>query len=339
MKRRLPAEWEKQDGVLITWPDIHTDWAYILNEVEECYLNVAKSIAEYEKLVVVSLKNEDLKRKFNEKKINLNNVLFFEFNYNDTWARDFGPITLETSLGFELLDFTFNGWGLKFASNFDNQLTRKLFEEGLFKNSQIRTLNFVLEGGSIETNGKGILLTTENCLLSPNRNPEFTKIEIEKKLKDYLGINKVLWIKNGHLIGDDTDSHIDTLARFVNENTIVYVAPPEDREDPHYEGLKKMEEEFLSLRKDFNIIPLPFAPAIFEDNDRLPSTYANFLIINNAVLLPTYGDKVKDEKAISIINEVFSDRKVIPINSIPLIMQHGSIHCITMQLPQGILNI
>ncbi len=338
MKKRLPAEWEKQDGVLIAWPDIHTDWAYILNEVEECYLNVAKSIAEYEKLVVVSLKTEDLKRRFNEKKINLNNVLFFEFNYNDTWARDFGPITIETSSGFEILDFSFNGWGLKFASNFDNQLTRKLFEVGLFKNSQIRTFNFVLEGGSIETNGKGILLTTENCLLSPNRNPEFTKIEIEKKLKDYLGVNKVFWIKNGHLMGDDTDSHIDTLARFVNENTIVYVAPPEDREDPHYDGLKKMEEEFVSL-KDFNIIPLPFAPAIFEEDSRLPSTYANFLIINEAVLLPIYGDRVKDEKAIVIIREVFPDRDVIPINSIPLIMQHGSIHCITMQLPQGILNI
>ncbi|MCX7820910.1 MAG: agmatine deiminase family protein [Brevinematales bacterium] len=340
MKKRLLAEWEKQDGVLIAWPDLHTDWVDILDEVEACYLEIAKAIAEYEKLLVITLKTEDLKRKFNENRINVSNVLFFELNYNDTWARDFGPITVKTSKEFEVLDFTFNGWGLKFASNFDNELTRRLFQKGIFKNSKLKTLNFVLEGGSIDTNGKGILLTTTNCLLSPNRNPEFTKKEIENNLKNYLGVDKIIWIQNGHLLGDDTDSHIDTIARFVNENTIVYVSPPEDQRDPHYDDFKKMEEEFNILSKNFNVFPLPFAKAIFdEDGNRLPSTYANFLIINEALLLPIYNDMERDDKAIGIIKEVFPDRKIIPINSIPLIKQHGSIHCVTMQLPQGILSI
>ncbi len=339
MLKRLPAEWENQDGILIAWPDTHTDWYYILNEVEECYLKIAKAITEYEKLVVICLKIEDLRKKFNQNKVNLQNVIFFELNYNDTWVRDFGPIILKEANGFEILDFTFNGWGLKFASNFDNQLIKKLFESAIFKNSHLRTLNFVLEGGSIEINGKGVLLTTEKCLLSPNRNPEFSKEEIENKLKKYLSVEKVIWIKHGHLIGDDTDSHIDTLARFVNEDTIVYVAPPEEKEDPHYEEFKKLEEEFIFLKREFNIISLPFARAIKEDESRLPSTYANFLIINGAILLPVYDDKEKDEKALGIMKECFPDRNVIPINSIPLIKQHGSIHCITMQLPEGVLNI
>ncbi len=337
MYKILPAEWEKQDAILIAWPDIHTDWKDILNEVEKLYLSIVKEISEYEKVIIITLKPIILKKLFSKQKINIKNIIFIEVPYNDTWARDFGPITIKNDNGFEILDFTFNGWGLKFASNFDNTITRNIAQKGIF-NSPVKTLNFVLEGGSIETNGKGIILTTENCLLSPNRNPEFSKEEIEEKLKFYLGAEEVIFLKYGHLIGDDTDSHIDTLARFVNENTIVYVSPPEDQKDPHYNDLKLMEEELSSLKDRFNIIPLPFPRAIFNKKERLPATYANFLITNESILLPIYNDK-NDNLAIEILESIFTKKKIVPINSIPLIKQHGSIHCITMQLPQGVLNI
>ncbi len=337
MYKILPAEWEKQDAILIAWPDIHTDWKDILNEVEKLYLSIVKEISEYEKVIIITLKPIILKKLFSKQKINIKNIIFIEVPYNDTWARDFAPITIKSDNGFEILDFTFNGWGLKFASNFDNTITRNIAQKGIF-NSPVKTLNFVLEGGSIETNGKGIILTTENCLLSPNRNPEFSKEEIEEKLKFYLGAEEVIFLKYGHLIGDDTDSHIDTLARFVNENTIVYVSPPEDQKDPHYNDLKLMEEELSSLKDRFNIIPLPFPQAIFNKKERLPATYANFLITNESILLPIYNDK-NDNLAIEILESIFTKKKIVPINSIPLIKQHGSIHCITMQLPQGVLNI
>jgi agmatine deiminase len=338
--KRLAAEWEKQDGILIAWPDKHTDWACILKDVEDTYIELVKVVSEFEKVVVLTYNTENLQKKLKKKKVNISNIVFAEIPYNDTWARDFGPLVLKEEDGFEILDFTFNGWGLKFPACFDNLITRKLYKNSFFKNSRLKTLNFVLEGGAIETNGEGIILTTERCLLSPNRNPEFSKEEIETRLKEYLSAKEIIWIKNGYLEGDDTDSHIDTLVRFAPENTILYVSPPEDKSDPHYNELKRMEEEIENLKNRFNILPLPFAPVVFDKNgNRLPSTYANFLITNEALLLPSYRDKKLDFLAIEIIKQVFPAKEIVMIDSIPLIHQHGSIHCITMQLPQGILNV
>jgi len=338
--KRLAAEWEKQDGILIAWPNQRTDWAYILKDVEKTYIEISKAISEYEKVIILTNNRDGLKKRLNKEKVNITNLILLELRYNDTWARDFGPLVLKEEDGFEILDFTFNGWGLKFPACFDNLITRNLYKNGFFKNSRLKTLNFVLEGGAIETNGEGIILTTERCLLSPNRNPEFSKEEIETKLKEYLSAKEIIWIKNGYLEGDDTDSHIDTLVRFARENTILYVSPPEDKSDPHYNELKRMEEEIENLKNKFNILPLPFAPVVFDKNgNRLPSTYANFLITNEALLLPSYRDKKLDPLAAEILKEAFPAKEIVMIDSIPLIHQHGSIHCITMQLPQGILNV
>ncbi len=340
MNKRLVAEWEKQDGILIAWPSEKTDWRDIISEVEETYLQLVKTISDYEKVLILTEEEERLNLLLKDRNANLRNISFFNVGYNDTWARDFGPITLKKDDGFEILDFNFNGWGLKFPANLDNQITKRLFQMNLFKNATLKTLNFVLEGGSIETNGNGILLTTENCLLSANRNPDFKKEDIENRLQKYLNVKEIIWIKHGYLVGDDTDSHIDTLIRFAGEKTILYVLPPKDKNDVHYEEMKKMEDEVLGLKCRFNIKPLPFAPAIFDEKgNRLPATYANFLIINDAVILPVYNERESDTLAIEVMKETFPDREIITIDSTSLIRQHGSIHCITMQFPEGVLNI
>jgi len=200
--------------------------------------------------------------------------------------------------------------------------------------------NFILEGGSIESDGKGTILTTSECLLSERRNTQFSKTQIEDYLKPTLGAHRILWLNHGYLSGDDTDSHIDTLARFCNENTIAYVKCT-DPEDEHFEVLSKMELELKTFTTNegapYNLLALPMADPIFFENERLPATYANFLIINGAVLLPYYGSK-KDQEAQQILQSAFPDREVIGINCTSLTKQHGSLHCVTMQYPEGVLS-
>ena len=233
-------------------------------------------------------------------------------------GKRFGAISVKINNEIKLLDFKFNGWGLKFPSNYDNLISREIFN--IYK-----SYNFVLEGGSIDTNGQ-VLLTTSQCLLEPNRNYPLTKEEIENFLKKELFVKEIIWLNNGFLEGDDTDSHIDTLARFVNENTIVY-CKCEDKKDIHYEALQKMENELKKTK--FNLIPLPLPSPKYYKNERLPATYANFLITNEAVILPIYEDK-KDKYVIDLFKKIFN-REIIPINANILIRQHGSIHCITKE--------
>ena len=233
-----------------------------------------------------------------------------------------------------IYDFAFNGWGKKFEAKLDNQITKALHEKQVFGRDVIyrNCLDFVLEGGSIESDGEGTLLTTSTCLLSDNRN-DLSKEVIETRLKNYFGLHRVLWLNHGYLAGDDTDSHIDTLARFCDVSTIAYVKC-EDETDEHYIELKKMEEELMQFRtvsgNFYRLIPLPMADTVYDDETRLPATYANFLIINDAVLVPTYQSP-KDEIALKQLGQAFPDRKIIGINCLPLIKQHGSLHCVTMQ--------
>jgi agmatine deiminase len=254
---------------------------------------------------------------------------------NDTWARDHGPVTIFEQGQKILLDFVFNGWGLKFAANKDNLITRKLYEKGIFGHDEIRHGGLVLEGGALETDGAGTLMTTTECLLSPNRNPHLTQKEVEELLSEKLGVDRFLWLENGYLAGDDTDSHIDTLARFCSQDTIVYVQCP-DKADEHYEALKQMEQELQAFRtrdgESYNLVPLPWpSPCYAEDGHRLPATYANFLIINGAVLVPTYRVP-EDATALEVLTACFPSRKIIGIDCRELIEQHGSLHCISMQL-------
>ena len=270
--------------------------------------------------------------------VNMDNVRFMPCDTNDTWARDHGPITLIDPDGRPLLfDFKFNGWGLKFAADKDNLITRRTLEAGLLQGTYVNRLNFALEGGSIESDGRGTLLTTSECLLSPNRNGQMNRAEIETYLKEQFNLRQVLWLDHGYLAGDDTDSHVDTLARLCPDDTIAYVRCT-DTADEHYEALRLMEEQLKTFRtpegKPYRLLPLPMADAIVEDGERLPATYANFLVMNGAVLYPTYNQPANDAQAAQVLQKAFPGREVVGIDCRALIRQHGSLHCVTMQYPE-----
>ena len=336
----LPAEWEPQSAVQLTWPHEDTDWNYMLEEVTACFVAIAKEIIKQEILLIVCKDKEEVKAQLGE--VDFSRIIFREMQTNDTWARDHGAISVFVNGEPYIYDFTFNGWGMKFTANWDNQITRKLYAMDVFpvRTGYFNMLHYVLEGGSIESDGKGTLLTTSECLLSPNRNDHFLKEEIEMFLKSVFGLKRILWLNNGHLAGDDTDSHIDTLARFCDEKTIVYVRC-EDTEDEHYEALLAMEGELKNFRttdgEPYCLIPLPMADRIVEDGERLPATYANFLIINGTVLMPTYASPEKDIIAKQQLQKAFPDREIVGIDCLPLIKQHGSLHCVTMQFPENFL--
>lgn len=337
----LPPEWHEQSVIQLTWPHENTDWAYMLPEVEICFFNLARQISMRQPLLVVTPTPDELHSKFISQDINTENVFFWKCQTNDTWARDHAFITMLSKDGTPLLhDFCFNAWGLKFASNYDNQINRSLMKSGMMKGCYINKKDFVLEGGSIESDGKGTLLTTAPCLLSPNRNDTLDECMIENYLKKTFGLKRVLWLRHGFLSGDDTDSHVDTLARFCSADTIVYVSC-DDQDDEHYEELYLMKEELHSFRtldgNPYRLLPLPMPRAIYdEDGCRLPATYANFLIMNHAVLYPTYQQPDNDEKAKDILQQAFPDYAIVGIDCTPLIKQHGSLHCVTMQYPVGV---
>ena len=335
----FPAEWASQSGVMLTWPYEGTDWADMLDEVEACFISIAKAISQREKLLIVCQGSWALKDKLND--CRTENIVLAEYPLNDTWARDHGAITVLKDGKPTLYDFTFNGWGLKFAANFDNQITSSLYKNGFFR-KEVQYENrqhLVLEGGSLESDGEGTLLTTRDCLLSINRNQHLKEAEIEKQLIDLFGLQQVLWLSSGYLAGDDTDSHIDTLARFCDPQTIAYVRC-DDENDEHCEELRKMEQELTAFRtlknESYRLIPLPTADAVFDGKDRLPATYANFLIINSAVLVPFYNTP-KDNIAAAQLQKAFPEREIIGIDCSALIRQNGSLHCVTMQFPQGVL--
>lgn len=336
----LPAEWQKQSGVQLTWPHENTDWAYMLNEVEACFINIAREIAARELLLIVTPHVEKLSKLLTEKGINMPNVRLVECDTNDTWARDHGAITMLSDQKTELLDFTFNGWGLKFASDKDNLINAFLCNRHILKGTYCNRRGFVLEGGSIESDGEGTLLTTSECLLSPNRNAEMDRQQIDSYLKEVFNLKQVLWLDHGYLAGDDTDSHVDTLARICPQNTIVYVQC-KDRQDEHYEALEAMEKQLQSFRtldgKPFRLLPLPMADKVIVDGERLPATYANFLIMNDAVLYPTYNQPENDRMAAEVLQQAFPGYEIVGINCNALIKQHGSLHCVTMQYPEGVL--
>lgn len=335
----FPPEWYQQSGVMVTWPHAGTDWFDILDEVTACYLSFSKEILKREKLLVVCPEEDEIISHFTPEE--RERLITVELKSNDTWARDHGAISVFVDGRPTLYDFGFNGWGLKFAANHDNQITHQLFQQEEFRPEvEYRSKKrFILEGGSIESDGKGTLLTTSQCLMAPNRNQPMRQDEIEGYLKSAFGAERVLWINHGYLAGDDTDSHVDTLARFCDERTIAYVSC-DDEDDEHFDALKRMENELKSFRTTegapYRLIPLPMADAIYHNGYRLPATYANFLIINGAVLMPTYASE-KDETARVQLQRAFPGREIIGIDCRALIKQHGSLHCVTMQLPEGFL--
>ena len=306
---RMLAEWEQQSAVQLTWPHAGTDWAPMLDEILATYDELAREISKRETLIIVD-----------------------DIPHNDTWARDHGFISvIEEGNGLiRLLDFKFNGWGEKFEAKLDNEINRHLYEQGIVKGEYEDHLDFVLEGGSIESDGKGTIFTTTCCLMAPHRNQPLTQAEIEERLKAFLGAKRIVWINHGSLIGDDTDGHIDTLVRICPDDTIVYTGGDADHPD-----LALMEEELKTLRtlegKPYRLLKLPLPRPIYDGEDRLPATYANYLVINGAVLVPTYAQPDLDAEAMRIIGEAYPDREIVGIDCRAVIKQHGSLHCCTMQ--------
>ncbi|MDO8706528.1 MAG: agmatine deiminase family protein [Sulfuricaulis sp.] len=339
----LPPEWAPQSGVMLTWPHAHGDWAKRLKQVEPVFTEIARQVSLREKVLISCYDRAHRERVgelLTEAGVDMGRVMLRTVPSNDTWARDHGPLAVVCHGETMLLDFGFNGWGGKFGYELDNQISRKLYGMNAFGHAPMQTVDMVLEGGSIEVDGSGTLLTTTRCLLAPTRNPKLSKQQIEERLMESLGINRILWLQHGYLAGDDTDSHIDTLARFCDRGTIAYVSC-DDPQDEHYTELKAMEDELKTFRaadgQPYRLVPLPWPRAKFdEDGNRLPATYANFLIINGAVLVPTYDDP-SDSLALARLKECFPDRELVAINCLPLIYQFGSLHCITMQLPEGVL--
>ena len=305
--RRMPAEWEQQSAVQLTMPHEHTDWAPILPEIMEVYEEMKREISKREPLIIVD-----------------------DIPHNDTWARDHGFITVEEDGELRLLDFRFNGWGEKFPADLDNEINRHLYERGLVKGIYEPHLDFVLEGGSIESDGKGTVFTTTCCLMAPHRNQPLTQEEIEQRLKEYLGAERIVWLNHGSLIGDDTDGHIDTLVRIAPNDTLLYTGGDKDHPD-----LAEMEKELSCLRschdRPYRLLRLPLPRPIYDEGERLPATYANYLVINGAVLVPTYGQPDLDAEAMRTIGEAFPDREIVGIDCRAVIKQHGSLHCCTMQ--------
>ncbi|MFN3842566.1 MAG: agmatine/peptidylarginine deiminase [Rehaibacterium terrae] len=340
MALRFPAEWEPQSAILLAWPHEGTDWADRLDSVEKTYVALTAAIAAHQ-TAVVCVADEPLQRRariaLERGGVRLDRVRFVQASYDDTWLRDSGPITLVGPDGFRLLDFRFTGWGGKFEAARDDRLVEQLEAAGLFRNATRQRIDFALEGGGIETDGAGTLLTTWRCM--HERHPHASRDGLSHTLAHHLHQNRVLWLDHGHLEGDDTDAHIDTLARFAAPDAIVYQGC-DDPDDSHYPELQAMAAELAALRTrhghPYRLFALPWARPIIDEGRRLAASYANFLIINGAVLMPAYGDPA-DTGAAAVMARAFPDRKIVQVPCRPLIWQNGSLHCVTMQLPIGLL--
>lgn len=334
--RAFAAEWDCQDGILIAWPHAGTDWAYMLDEVTACYVEIARAILNDDERLVIVAPDADEVRESLGPDVDWQRVEIVELPTNDTWIRDYGPITVSCGGHLELADFTYNAWGMKFAADCDNLVSSRLAERGIFKKPLMNYRDLVLEGGSIETDGNGTVMTTTCCLTAPNRNDALSREQLEHTLLERLGCLKMLWLDHGELTGDDTDGHIDTLARFAPGGVILYTGC-DDTEDEHFEPLMKMEEHLKQFTdvdgNHYHLIKLPLPDAIYDEISRLPATYANFLVTNHQVLVPVYGQPQKDVMACELIGQAFPSRKVVGIDCRALICQHGSLHCATMQLP------
>ena len=339
-KLLMPAEWEEHSATQLHWPSNKETWPNErLQRVERVYLNIIKSLSEFEKILLLVENNEVLSRVlklFKVEGIDAKKVLIKVFPINDVWARDCGPIFVKDGNSFVITDWEYNAWGEKYPPwDSDNNIPE--FISKLFGIKKVST-KMVLEGGSIDVNGVGDLLTTESVLLNPNRNPGMKKAEIEQNLKKYLGAENIIWLKSG-LAGDDTDGHIDDLTRFLNEETVLTMIC-EDKDDINYlalqENLKILKSVRLKSGKKLKIETLPLPKTSIEGttvdgSEFVPASYANFYVANGCVLVPLY-DEQYDQQALDLFKKYFPDREIIGIECADLVWGQGSIHCITQQL-------
>ena len=341
---KLPAEWAPQDAILLTWPHPATDWADSLAEVERVFLQLAAAISQRQSLIVLCHNMfllSRLQKILPEHQVQMQRTFLLQIPNNDSWARDHGPITVYNQAGQAVwLNFEFTGWGQKFAARLDNQINGHLFGVSIIQAIALESVDLVLEGGAIETDGQGVLLANESCLLHANRNPQLRKEQLEQRLTELFGIRKFLWLQQPPLTGDDTDGHIDTLARFTPSGALLYVSC-DDVKDPHFQPLTQLKSQLAAFTdrkgQPYPLLPLPWPAAKYDhQGNRLAASYANYLLINGAVLMPTYQDAA-DSQAMAVIQQAHPGYQIIGIDCLPLIRQGGSLHCVTMQLPRGVL--
>jgi agmatine/peptidylarginine deiminase len=341
-KLRFPAEWEPQSAVLMAWPHAGTDWADRLAAVQRCFARICSAVSARQTLLLCvpdQAMEGQARSLLAEYGCDSENLRFVHVPYNDTWLRDSGPITLNRPDGGKrLLDFHFTAWGGKFDAAMDDEIITRMMQLGVFAGPEHRRIDFALEGGGIETDGNGTLLSTWHCL--HERHPDETRERISAVLMETLHQDRVLWLNHGYLEGDDTDAHIDTLARFASEESIVYQGC-QDPGDSHFAELGHMAAELSQLKRKngqaYQLFELPWPRPIIDDGRRLAASYANFLIINGAVLMPVYDDPA-DAAAVAVMQKAFPDREIVAIDCRDLIWQNGSLHCCTMQLPEGLLK-
>ena len=336
---RFPAEWEPQSAVLVAWPHAGTDWADRLETVESTYVALVAAITRFETALVCVANAEVEARALGllAAAADLSRIHFERLDYDDTWLRDSGPITLRDGNRLRLLDFHFTAWGGKFEAGRDDQIVATLSDRGVFGEARRERIDFALEGGAIETDGEGTLLSTWRCL--HERHPGLDRQQVTGRLQGWLEQRRTLWLEHGYLEGDDTDAHIDTLARFASADSIVYQGC-QDPGDAHHAELQAMAAELADFKqadgKPYRLFELPWPQPILDSGRRLAASYANFLIVNNAVLAPVYGDRA-DDAAMAVLQSAFPGREIVAVPCLPLIWQNGSLHCLTMQLPQGLI--
>ncbi|QOP40488.1 agmatine deiminase family protein [Sulfurimonas marina] len=325
----LIPEFEKQSFTQVVFPHKNTDWNCCLEDAKRNFVAIINAIRTFQPCLVVCHDTKEVQSYFEDH----TNIKFIEYTANDTWARDSSALTVENNGEIKLLNFTFNAWGGKFDAELDNNMSPAIAS---VYSAPLEDVDLILEGGGVESNGEGLILTTSECMLNPNRNKEFTKEQMTQKLKEYFGAKEILYLDHGYLAGDDTDSHIDTLARFISKDTIMYVAC-DNPQDEHYEALKKMEDELKEfvIEHKLKLIKLPMSSAVYDEDERLPATYANFLLVNGGVIVPTYNVK-EDAEALEIFKWAFPDRRIVGVDCSTLIRQHGSLHCVTMNFASGV---
>lgn len=331
----FPAEWHKHKATWLSYPHNENSWPGKIETIYPSYNMFIKELAQVEQ-VHINILDENQKAwvETELKKIscNMNNVFFHYFKTNDAWIRDHGPAFVLNGKEKAIVNWNYNAWGGKYPAELDNLIPEQIadyldlssFEPGI-----------VMEGGSVDFNGVGDLLTTEACLLNENRNPELSREEIEDKLREFYGVENILWIKDG-IDGDDTDGHVDDLTRFVNEDTVVTMVEP-DKNDDNYEVLKENLDLLSKMRlnngKQVNVVELVMPARVEYEEQRLPASYANFYIANDKVIMPLYKCD-QDEKAFLTLESVFKDRKIVGIDSTDIIWGLGSFHCLSQQEPE-----
>ncbi|MGM0412770.1 MAG: agmatine deiminase family protein [Pseudomonadota bacterium] len=337
-------EWTEQDAVLLAWPHEASPWAPWFGAIEATYRNLAVAITRFEPLLVLCRDADHAaatRAQLSLAGIPPTRYHIAEHPFDDTWVRDYGPLARSDGGALQLLDFRFNGWGGRHSAERDDTVNAALADVGWFA-APLRRDERILEGGAVETDGAGTLLLTRRSQFAPGRNDDPDETAAEAWLTAALGVERVLWLEHGGLKGDDTDGHVDTLVRFADPDTLVY-QHCDDPDDPHYEALSAMAAELAELRtaedRPYELHPLPWPRPQYDDQgNRLPATYANFLLVNDGVIAPLYHDAA-DTEALETLQRCFPEREVVGVDARTLLLQAGSIHCATLQLPRGTLAV